>query len=110
MTGERPRGPVPRGRPRNPDLRFLRELRWLFKSPGKFFRGLLGVFMMIIAAIALALPVVPQVPFFLGGLVFLGSVSPRTRLLRMRLLRTRLGRKVRGWLDRRAARRRGRGR
>jgi uncharacterized membrane protein YbaN (DUF454 family) len=60
---------------------------------------------MIAAGVGLALPLVPQVPFFLAGIAVLGSVSPRVRLFRIRLR----GR-IREWRARRAARRRGRAR
>ena len=98
---------VPAARPPRPKSlptglrRLVRELRWLFKSPGKFVRGLVGLLLLLAALVGLALPLVPQVPFFLAGLAVLGTVSPRARFVRIRL-RSRF----RAWREERAARKR----
>ena len=55
---------------------------------------------MAAAVVGLAIPILPQIPFFLAGLALLGSVSPRARLTR-----TRLRARIRQWREKRAARR-----
>ena len=76
--------------------RFLRELRWLVRSPGRFVLGILGIVLFLAALVGLALPLVPQVPFFLAGLAVLGTVSPRAWFVRIRLRA-----KFREWRERR---------